>query len=153
MSLINKIATKFKDIFVSYTNPILLTNRAANIDSTYGPYLLPDDIETPTLDMLDDNAKNTLYPGKTFGIIKNGQITEYWAQLTDAAVGYSGFIFDEAVKVNSNYELVVKQCIDLDDVEVTRIPVSDIDVLFDDDPNTPAVDTDYKGEQTGGTEE
>lgn len=153
MSLINKIASAFKNIFVRYTNPILLTNRTANIDSTYGPYELPAGVETPTLDMLDSNAKDTLYPGKTFGIIKNGQVVEYWAQLKDSVTGATGFNFDEAVKDNSNYELVIKQCIDLDDVEVTRIPASAIDVLFDDDLNNPTVDSEYETEQVGGTEE
>lgn len=152
MSLINKIAEKFKNIFVSYTNPIYLTNRAANIDSTYGPYELPVGVDTPTLDMLDSNAKDTLYPGKTFGIIINGQIVEYWAQLKDSVTGATGFNFDEAVKDNSNYELVIKQCVDLDDVEVIRIPASAIDVLFDDDPDDPAINPDYLQEQTEGTE-
>lgn len=152
MSLINKIAEKFKNIFVKYTNPILLTNRSANIDSTYGPYELPEGVETPTLDMLDSNAKDTLYPGKTFGIIINGQVVEYWAQLKDSVKGATGFNFDEAITNNSNYELVIKQCIDLNDVEVTRIPASAIDILFDDNPDDPTVDPDYTTEQTGGTE-
>ena len=153
MSLINKIAEKFKNIFVSYTNPIYLTNRAANIDSTYGPYELPAGVDTPTLDMLDNNAKDTLYPGKTFGIIKDGQVVEYWAQLKDSVTGTTGFNFGEAVKDNSNYELVIKQCVDLDDVEVVRIPAADIDALFDADLDNPKVDADYEAGQTGGTEE
>ena len=98
MSLINKIAEKFKNIFVSYTNPIYLTNRAANIDSTYGPYELPAGVDTPTLDMLDNNAKDTLYPGKTFGIIKDGQVVEYWAQLKDSVI-------DGVLKVTNNVTL------------------------------------------------
>lgn len=153
MPLINKIKEKFNSVFVRYTSPIFLTNRTANLDSSYGPYELPTGVTVPTIDILDADTKATLYPGKTFGIIINGQVVEYWAQLKDSVVQATGYKFDEAVEKPENYELIIKQCVDLDDVEITRIPARDIDRLFDDDLNDPTIDPDYENETTGGTEE
>lgn len=158
-NIIDKIISWFtKDAYsspIEYTNVVKCVNKASNLDYLYGPYKLPEDKTEPTLDILPDDLKNTLYPGKTFGIEKNGRIIEYWAQLKESVTGADGFNFEEAVKTPENYDLVIKQCVDLDDVEVVRIPANAIDALFDADPNDPTIDTDYLPEpgEIGGTEE
>lgn len=138
---------------IEYTNPVKCVNPTSNLDYLYGPYKLPEGVTEPTLELLPDDLKNTLYPGKTFGIEKNGRIIEYWAQLKESVTGASGFNFEDAVSTPGNYDLVIKQCVDLDDVEVVRIPAADIDALFDADLDNPKVDADYEAGQTGGTEE
>lgn len=160
--IVNKIISWFtKGAYstpIQYTNTVKCTNKSSNLDYLYGPYKLPEGVTEPTLELLPDDLKKTLYPGKTFGIEKNGKIIEYWAQLQDKVVQTDGYKFDEVVNTPENYDLVLKQCVDLDDVEVTRIPASYIDALFDDNPNEPEVDQDYLNEEqgptggTGGTE-
>lgn len=137
---------------IEYTNPVKCVNPTSNLDYLYGPYKLPDGVTEPTLNLLPDELKNTLYPGKTFGIEKDGKIIEYWAQLKDSVIDASGFDFAEAVNNPENYDLIIKQCVDLDDVEVTRIPASFIDDLFDEDDENPTIDSDYLLGQTGSTE-
>lgn len=155
--ILNKIISWFtKDAYsspIEYTNTVKCVNKSSNLDYLYGPYKLPEGVNEPTLDTIPDDLRGTLYPGKTFGIEKDGKIIEYWAQLKDDIIKSMGFDFAEAVKTPENYDLIIKQCVDLDDVEITRIPASAIDVLFDDNPNDPTVDTDYENETTGGTEE
>jgi hypothetical protein len=156
--ILNKIISWFtKEAYsspIEYTNTVKCVNKTSNLDYLYGPYKLPEGVNEPTLETIPNDLKLTLYPGKTFGIEKNGKIIEYWAQLKDSVVNNeAGFNFEEAVNNPENYDLIIKQCIDLDDIEVTRIPANYIDVLFDEDNENPTVDTDYEQEQTGGTEE
>lgn len=155
--ILNKIISWFtKDAYsspIEYTNAVKCVNKSSNLDYLYGPYKLPEGVNEPTLDTIPDDLRGTLYPGKTFGIEKNGKIIEYWAQLREDVVKSTGFNFEKAVEDPANYDLVIKQCVDLNDVEVTRIPYDAIDVLFDDDLDNPTVDQDYLPEQTGGTEE
>lgn len=155
--IVNKIISWFKEGAYSspiqYTSAVKCVNKSSNLDYLYGPYKLPDGVSEPTLETIPNDLKLTLYPGKTFGIEKNGKIIEYWAQLKEDVVKSKGFNFDEAVNNPENYDLIIKQCVDLDDVEVTRIPASFIDDLFDEDDENPTVDSDYLLEQTGGTEE
>jgi hypothetical protein len=137
---------------IEYTNTVKCVNKSSNLDYFYGPYKLPDGVSEPTLDTIPEDLYKTLFPGKTFGIEKDGKIIEYWAQLKENIVKSEKFDFDKAVDNPKNYDLIVKQCVDLDDIEITRIPASDIDLLFDNDPNTPPIDPDYENEATGGTE-
>lgn len=137
---------------IEYTNPVKCVNPTSNLDYLYGPYKLPEGVNEPTLETIPSDLKLTLYPGKTFGIEKNGRIIEYWAQLKDKVVETADFNFEEAVNNPENYDLIIKQCVDLDDVEVTRIPANAIDLLFDDNPDDPTINPDYLQEQTEGTE-
>ena len=135
-----------------FTSTLKCVNKSSNLDYFYGPYKLPEGVNEPTLKTIPEELYNTLFPGKTFGIEKDGKIIEYWAQLKENIVKSEGFNFDEAVDDPENYDLIIKQCVDLDDVEVTRIPANDIDALFDTDENTPTIDTDYLSGQTSSTE-
>ena len=136
-----------------FTSTLKCVNKSSNLDYFYGPYKLPEGVNEPTLKTIPDELYKTLFPGKTFGIEKGGKIIEYWAQLKENIVKSEGFNFDKAVDDPENYDLIIKQCVDLDDVEVTRIPTSDIDRLFDDNLNDPTIDPDYENGPTGGTEE
>lgn len=135
-----------------FTSTLKCVNKSSNLDYFYGPYKLPDGVSEPTLETIPEDLYNTLFPGKTFGIEKDGKIIEYWAQLKEDVVKSENFDFDTAVDNPQNYDLIVKQCVDLDDVEVTRIPANDIDALFDDDPNTPTIDSGYTEGTTEGTD-
>lgn len=143
----NNILKAIKDFLglgtYDLTKRIKVLSSTPNIDAHYGPYA--------SLDEAKDTLKNVLKPsaiGRTIGVVSNNKVTEYWYQP----------VLDDKGKLtidddgNTICDFVLKQCVDLDDVEVTRIPASFIDDLFDDDPNNPTIDTDYLSGQTGSTE-
>ena len=146
---------------IEYTNPVKCVNPTSNLDYLYGPYKLPEGVNEPTLETIPDDLRLTLYPGKTFGIEKNGKIIEYWAQLKDRVVESADFNFETAVNIPENYDLIVKQCVDVEEITPNLISVdkSSIDALFDDDETNPTLGSEWQplpGEeqgQTGGTEE
>jgi hypothetical protein len=111
-------------------NRVRVLNPCANIDSQYGPYVSVEEAKTTLAGVLNENSV-----GRTIGITEaDGKVTEYWWQTITDSNG------------NKTYDFVLKQYVDLDDVEVTRIPSDDIDALFDDDLDNPTIDTDYATE-------
>ena len=118
-------------------NRVRVLNPCSNIDAQYGPYVSVDEAKTALTGVLNENSV-----GRTIGITSaDGKVIEYWWQTITDSEG------------NKTYDFVIKQCVDLDDVEVTRIPAVDIDALFDTDEENPTVNQDYLTGQTGSTEE
>lgn len=143
----NNIINKIKDFLIStydLTKRVRVVNSCPNIDAHYGPYASLDEAKTTLNAVLKPEAI-----GRTIGVISGNKVTEYWYQPvldTDGNLTTDG-------KGNAVCDFVLKQCVDLDDVEVTRIPASAIDVLFDADLDNPTIDPYYEAGQTGGTEE
>lgn len=144
----NNILQAIKDFLglgtYDLTKRIKVLNSTPNIDAHYGPYA--------SLEEAKDTLKNLLKPsaiGRTIGVISGNKVIEYWYQ---PVLDTNGNLTTDN-EGNTVCDFVIKQCVDLDDVEVTRIPANDIDALFDEDDENPTVDSDYLLEQTGGTEE
>ena len=110
-----------------------------------------------------ENNKNTNMDSlRRTNLEKDGKIIEYWAQLKDSVTSAAGFNFEEAAKTITNYDLIVKQCVDVEEITPNLISVdkSSIDALFDaDETNDPTLGSEWQPlpgeepEQTGGTEE
>lgn len=142
----NNILKAIKDFLKStydLTKRVRVVNPCPNIDAHYGPYESLDDAKTTLSAVLKPDAI-----GRTIGVISNNKVIEYWWQPVVDTDG--NLTTDDDGNVICDF--VIKQCIDLNDVEVTRIPANDIDLLFDDNPNEPTIDTGYTQGTTGGTE-
>lgn len=143
INILQAIKEGLKNTF-DLTKRVKILNPCSNVDAHYGPYTSLDEARTTLTGLLTSTAI-----GRTIGVIDGNKVTEYWLQpiLDDKG----NLTTDDGG--NTICDFVLKQCVDLDDVEVTRIPAKDIDALFDEDDETPTVDSDYLQEQTGGTEE
>lgn len=95
-------------------NRIRVLNPCANIDYQYGPYVSVEEAKTALTGALNENSV-----GRTIGITEaDGKVTEYWWQTIIDGGG------------NKTYDFVIKQCIDLEDVEINKITDGSIDKLF-----------------------
>lgn len=143
INILQAIKEGLKNTF-DLTKRVKILNPCSNVDAHYGPYTSLDEARTTLTGLLTSTAI-----GRTIGVIDGNKVTEYWLQpiLDDKG----NLTTDDGG--NTICDFVLKQCVDLDDVEVTRIPADYIDALFDEDDENPTVDSDYLLEQTGGTEE
>lgn len=143
INILQAIKEGLKNTF-DLTKRVKILNPCSNVDAHYGPYTSLDEARTTLNGLLTSTAI-----GRTIGVIDGNKVTEYWLQ---PVVDENG---DLTIDSNGDTicDFVIKQCVDLDDIEVTRIPADYIDALFDDDSENPTVDPDYENEQTGGTEE
>jgi hypothetical protein len=141
INILQAIKEGLKNTF-DLTKRVKILNPCSNVDAHYGPYTSLDEARTTLTGLLTSTAI-----GRTIGVIDGNKVTEYWLQPVLDDKG--NLTTDDGG--NTICDFVLKQCVDLDDVEVIRIPASAIDVLFDDDPDDPAINPDYLQEQTEGT--
>lgn len=143
INILQAIKEGLKNTF-DLTKRVKILNPCSNVDAHYGPYTTLDEARTTLTGLLTSTAI-----GRTIGVIDGNKVTEYWLQ---PVVDENGDLTTDD-SGNTICDFVIKQCVDLDDVEVVRIPAADIDALFDADLDNPKVDADYEAGQTGGTEE
>lgn len=143
INILQAIKEGLKNTF-DLTKRVKILNPCSNVDAHYGPYTSLDEARTTLTGLLTSTAI-----GRTIGVIDGNKVTEYWLQ---PVLDDEGNLTTDGGG-NTICDFVLKQCVDLDDVEVTRIPAKDIDALFDEDDENPTVDSEYETEQTGGTEE